>query len=220
MLATAERYKRFWAEKTSPMSRCNDRESLCTLARELMLLFGERKPVSVLEIGCGTGSLFDPLGFSPDFYRGIDFGPRMLEVFRRDHPELDLIETEASAYVDDRRYDLILAHDVIAHFSLSMLARQCRNARRMMHGDSLLIWASVPWRLLRNSYDCGQWSKSGEPSLLRWGKSKIKRIAGRDQVGRWYTVEEIAKIARSNSLRVRFHGSITHPYRFHAVLSL
>jgi SAM-dependent methyltransferase len=220
MATTAERFREFWADKTSPMSRCDNPQSRRLLAKELRLLFGERDPVSVLEIGCGNGCLFDSLDFSPRFYRGVDFAPRMLEIFRDTHPQLDLVLAEASSYVDARTYDLILAHDVIAHFSLSMLARHCSNARRMMHSESLLVWASIPWRPLRNSYDFGRWFNTGNASLLRWGKSRIRRMLGRDLMGRWYTTAEIIKVARQNSLRSRFHGSITHPYRFHAVLSL
>ena len=88
----------------------------------------------------------------------------------------------------------------------------------MMHGESLLVWASVPWRSLRTSYDLGLWSNGGKLSIIRWGKSKIRRALRHDLIGHWYTTNQIAEIARQNSLCARFHGSITHPYRFHAVL--
>lgn len=218
MGTTAEKYREFWAGKTSPQGRCATPDSLRLLAQELKLLFSERNPVSVLEIGCGNGCLFDFFGFSPESYRGVDFSPRMLEVFRREHPQLDLIEAEGSAYSDDRTYDLILAQDVVAHFSRPMLAQHCANARRMMHSGSVLVWASVPWRVLRDSYDLGLWSNGGEASIRRWAKGSLGRMIGRDWIGRWYTTGEIARIAKQNSLRASFHGSVTHPYRFHAVL--
>lgn len=218
MAATAERFREFWADKTTPLSRGNTPEFLCLVAGELRLLFGEKAPVSVLEIGCGNGCLFDFLGFSSRFYRGVDFSPRMLEVFRQSHPELDLVEADGSSYADDRTYDVILVHDVIGHFTPDMLARHCRNARSMMHSDSLLVWACIPWRSLRHTYDLGLWSKSGVPSIVLWGKNKLRRALGRDIIGRWYTTTEVAKIARENSLSARFCGSISHPYRFHTVM--
>jgi SAM-dependent methyltransferase len=217
---TAERFREFWADKTSPMSRCDDPDSLWLVGQELRLLFGHSNPVTVLEIGCGNGCLFDFLGLSPRSYRGVDFSPRMLGIFRQKHPELDLVLSEASTYVDDRTYDLIFAHDVISHFSLPMLSQHCRNARRMMRPESLLMWASVPWRLLRNSYDLGLWSNGGDTSVVRWGKNQIHRMVGRDLTGRWYTTSEISNIAGQNSFHAHFHGSVTHPYRFHAVLRL
>jgi SAM-dependent methyltransferase len=216
--STLEKHRAFWADKTTPLSRGNSPEFLRLAAGEVRLLFEARNPLSVLEIGCGNGQLFDYFGFSPRFYRGIDFGPRMLETFRRGHPDVDLVEGEGSSYVDDRKYDLILAHDVISQFSPDMLRRHCRNARRMMHSESLLVWSCVLWRTLRHTYDLGMWSNGGKTSVGRWVKSQIHRMAGREVMGRWYTPGEVSEIAKRNSLEARFHGSISHPYRFHAVL--
>lgn len=219
MAATAERFREFWADKTTPLSRGDSPEFLRLVASELKLLFGNRSPVSVLEIGCGNGCLFEFLDFSPRFYRGVDFSARMLEVFRRKHADLDVVEADGSSYADGRTYDLIFANDVIAHFTPAMLARHCRNARSMMHSDSLLIWACVPWRSLRNTYDLGLWSKTARSSVVLWGKNKIRRAFGRDIIGHWYTTREISRLAHENALCARFHGSISHPYRFHVVMS-
>lgn len=214
----AERFRTFWADKSDPQSRGRGPEFLRTLAGELRLLFGDRKPNRVLEIGCGDGRLFDFLDFSPDSYRGVDFGPLMLAAFRGNHAELDLIEAEASSYNDGRIYDLIFAHDVISHFSLAMLDRFCRNARQMIHSESLIILASVPWRSLRNQYDLGVWRGCGQASFINCAKSKLRRLAGQELTGRWFAATEVRDIAARNGLHARFHGSITHPYRFHAVL--
>jgi SAM-dependent methyltransferase len=218
MPVVEERFRVFWADKTSPMSRSEKPEFLRLVANELRLLFGERHPTSVLEIGCGNGCLFDYMNFDPQSYRGVDFGPRMLERFEREHPELDLVEADGSAYQDDRTYDLILANDVVAHFTPAMLARHCRNARQMMHAESLLVWSCVPWRALRHTFDLGLWSRSGKPSALRWTRSQVRRALGRDLMGHWYRTREIAQIAERNSLLASFHGSLSYPYRFHAVL--
>jgi SAM-dependent methyltransferase len=215
-----KKFREFWGDKTAPLSRSVKPTFLRLVAGELTLLFDGRNPESVLEIGCGNGCLFDYLGFSPRAYRGVDFGPRLLEGFRHQHPELDLVEADGSAYMDERTYDLILAHDVIAYFTPAMLARHCQNARRMMHAESLLVWSCLPWRALRKTFDLGIWFEGGRPSVVRRTKSQIKRLLGRDLNGRWYNTSEIAKIARENSMDVRFHGSVSHPYRFHAVLSL
>lgn len=218
MASTAEKYRAFWATKTKSVAR-GDNEAFPRLAgRELRLLLGDREPVSVLEIGCGNGHFFDFFDFLPQYYRGVDFGPGLLDTFRSHHPELELIEAEGSSYLDHRKYDLIFSHDVIEHFSLDMLDRHFRNACEMMHGGSLLICAAVPWRDLRRGYDLGIWSGSGKPSLVHWGRNQVARMLGRDFMGHWYRTGEIAALARRHCLAVRFHGSVAHPYRFHAVL--
>jgi SAM-dependent methyltransferase len=218
--STLEKRRAFWADKTTPMSRGNSREFSKLVAAEVRLLFGPRNPIHVLEIGCGNGQLFDYLGFSTLEYRGVDFGPCMLDTFRKRHPDLDLVEAEGSSYVDDRKYDLILAHDVVSQFSRDMLLKHCENARRMMHSTSLLVWSCVLWRTLRRSYDLGIWSNGGKASARSWVKSQIRRMAGREVMGRWYTPGEIRTIAKQNSLSAHFYGSMSHPYRFHAVLRL
>jgi len=216
--SAVEKYREFWADKETPLSRGSSPEFLQLVASELKLLFQGRNPVSVLEIGCGNGQLFDYLGFSLPCYRGVDFAPRMLQRFRERHPHLDLIQAEGSSYVDDRTYDLVLAHDVVSQFSPDMLSEHCQNARRMMHSDSLLVWSCILWRSLRHTFDLGVWSNGGKPDIGRWAKNQIRRMLGRELMGRWYTPREVSRIANENSLSADFYGSITHPYRFHAVL--
>lgn len=215
----AEKYRAFWADKSNPMSRCSSVEFRALLGKEMQLLYEDRHPVSVLEIGCGNGNLFDFVGFSHNYYRGVDFSPRMLAAFRVNHPDLDLVEAEGSSYLDPRRYDLIFSHDVIEHFSLDMLDEHFQNARKMMHPDSLLICASVPWRDLRSSYDWGLWFNGGTRSAFQWTKHQLRRMLGRDVMGRWYRTGEIVELAKKHDLKACFHGSIAYPYRFHAVLS-
>ena len=217
MTTTAEMYRAFWADKVTPMS--NDGPAfLRLLARELRLLFGDRNAVSVLEIGCGNSCLFDLLEFSTLSYRGVDFGPQMLEAFRSNHPDFDLVEAEGSSYGDDSFYDLIFSRAVIQHFSWDRLDQHFRNAPSMMHAESLLICAAVPWRVLRPMYDRRVFSNSGRASAVRQVKSKILHMLGRDFMGHWYEPEEISTLARKHGLVAQFHGSIASPYRFHAVL--
>lgn len=219
MATEVEKYRAFWADKSNPMSRGSSVEFRSLVGREMQLLFADRRPVSILELGCGNGNLFDFLGFSRSYYRGVDFSPYMLAAFRSNHPDLDLVEAEASSYVDDRRYDLIFSHDVIEHFSIDMLDRHFTNAREMMHSESLLICASVPWRDLRSGYDWGLWFNGSNHSAFQWAKNQVRRMLGRELMGRWYRPNEIISLARKHNLAVRFHGSVSYPYRFHAVLS-
>jgi SAM-dependent methyltransferase len=215
---TVEKYRAFWAGKSDPLSRSSV-EFLALVGKEVQLLLSGRHLPSVLEIGCGNGSLFDFFGFAPERYRGVDFSPGMLGSFRAKHPAVDLVEAEGSSYEDARRYDLVFSHDVIQHFTRDMLDDHFANARKMMHSNSLLVCASVPWRELRPSYDWGLWFNGGTRNLVQWSKNRVRRILGRDIMGHWYRTSEIVLLAKKHSLSVRFHGSIAYPYRFHAVLA-
>jgi hypothetical protein len=73
--AVLEKYRRFWADKDSPLHGRNGTEFRHLVARELQSLFCDHHPISVLEIGCGNGYFFDFLNFSTGGYRGVDFAP-------------------------------------------------------------------------------------------------------------------------------------------------
>ncbi|HWG57606.1 MAG TPA: class I SAM-dependent methyltransferase [Candidatus Acidoferrales bacterium] len=219
MAHTPTKYQKFWAGKTSAMGRGTTMEFYNLVAEEIRLLCGGQIPRKVLELGCGTGLLYRAIEVAPEDYLGVDFSGSMLGIFQGRHPEVHLIETEASEYVDERRtYDLIFSHDVVAHFSPAMLDRHFQNARKMMHPGSLLICAAIPWKELRRGYDRGFWFAGVKPSWGRWAKDKVRRLMGKGIMGRWYRPDEVRRIAAKNGLQSKFHGSLSHPYRFHAVL--
>jgi len=219
MATSVEKYRVFWADKATPLAN-DSQASRSLLAQELRLLYSDWSPIHVLEIGCGNGRLFDDLGFPPASYRGVDFGPRMLESFHASHPDLDLVQAEGSSYCDERSYDLIFSNGVIQNFSRDMLDRHFRNARTMMHDASRLVCAGVPWRALRPEYDLGLFSPGGRASAVRRLENQVLRLLGRDLMGVWYQPEEIAVLARKHGLAARFHGSVAEPYRFHVVMSV
>jgi SAM-dependent methyltransferase len=216
--AIAEKYRAFWADQVSPLHSQDSAEFRHLVAKELRALFSDHYPKSVLEIGCGNGYFFDSLYFSPRGYRGVDFAPKLLAALRSSHPDLDLIEAEGSSYVDNGIYDLILSHGVIQHFSLEMLECHLKNARSMMHKNSLLVCAAVSWQEFRSRYDLGTLSDRRSVSPVRWAKSQISRLLGHDMMGHWYRIEEITALAQKYFFGVRFETSDVHPYRFHAVL--
>lgn len=57
----------------------NDHRDVCRSLREICLSFG--RPISVLEVGCGTGRLFHCLA-SVDKLVGMDLSPEMLDLAR------------------------------------------------------------------------------------------------------------------------------------------
>ncbi len=62
-----------------------------------------------LEIGCGTGLMYDYLGF--DEYTGVDPSRKMLDVFMKKHSFLDveLVCSDFESFAPDGKYDFIFA---------------------------------------------------------------------------------------------------------------
>jgi SAM-dependent methyltransferase len=215
---TVAHWRAFWAGKQDPAHRSTDESFFRTHAAELSVLFGGRDFGMVLEIGCGTGSLYPYLGFETSAYRGVDLSETMLARFDAAHRSLDLICADGSEYRDDHKYDLVFSNGAVQYFDKPMLERHIQNASAMMHEHSLLIAASVLWRDRRRSFN---WGRLTPPYRIRpdfVARSVARSILRRpDRLGYWYSFEDFRTLASKHGLDVHFYGSISYLYRFHAV---
>lgn len=219
--STAERFRKFWEDKKSPLHGSDTWEYYQTLALELKALFPLELPSKVLEIGCGDGSLFRYLDLPGDAYTGVDFSPRLLEVFRARHPDLQLCCAEGSSFFESSgKYRLIFSHGVVQNFDQEMLHRHLENARRMMSADSFLVCASVLDKARRNQYEAGLQTKGTVSRIIRMSKSTFRRMLGLDVMEYWYSRDEFARIANAHGFEASFTESRAFSYRFHATLRL
>ena len=216
-----DKWKRVWAQQDSTGHRADSPEFYRACAKELRILFGENSPTRVLEIGCGNGVLFEFLGFEHAQYKGVDFSPALLAIFKSKHPNVELECCEGSSYLDtENTYDLIFSNGVVQYFDLPVLDNHFACARSMMHKNSVLVCAAIPWRLHRSHYDSGRVSETLSPNMLSAVKAKLARTLRGDSMGRWYEPEEIATLAKKHGFSVDFYGSMFYFYRFHATLRL
>lgn len=219
--STSERFRKFWADKKSPLHGNDSREFYQNIAVELKALFPSGLSSRVLEIGCGDGSLFRYLDLPSENYTGVDFSPILLDLFRSRHPELQLRCAEGSSFLESSsKYRLIFSHGVVQHFDREMLHHHFENARRMMSADSVLLCASVLDRSQRNRYEAGLHTKGLAARMIRIAKSSVLRMLALDVMGYWYSREEFATIALAHGFEASFANSQVFSYRFHATLRL
>jgi lipopolysaccharide exporter len=219
--STAERFHKFWSDKTTCLNHCESPEFYAAQGRELQELLAKRHHRSVLEIGCGEGSLFKHLHFGQETYRGVDFSSHFLEKFRSQHPGVELECAEGASYCrENQTFDLILSNGVVQHFDPEMLARHVENARKMMHSGSELVWGCVLDKNSRALYESGAFGGANGSGWTNLVKARIRRFLGLDAMGFWYEQKEIAALAQKYGLGVRFSPSKLYPYRFHAILTI
>jgi trans-aconitate methyltransferase len=218
---TLKKWDTYWSSEKTPSHRSDSASFLNQHSGELKLLYLDYNPQSVLEIGCGTGSLYIPLGFDKMHYKGVDFSESMLSEFRSKHPQINVVHAEASTFCDNSKYDMIFANAVIQFFEPAMLDAFLANARLMMKPGSLLVCASVPWRTLRASFLRGEltppYSQKGYAILRSYASAAIK---GMGQLDHWYNLIDFKRAADKHDMTVNFYGGISYLYRFHAVMTL
>jgi 2-polyprenyl-3-methyl-5-hydroxy-6-metoxy-1,4-benzoquinol methylase len=94
---------------------------------------------TVLEVGCGTGSILASL--RPSRGLGVDLSPRMIAIAAARHPELEFIAADAAALPPGEQFDFVIVPDVIEH--LSDPAAVFRAVLGRCHAGTLVIVACV-----------------------------------------------------------------------------
>ena len=106
----------------------------------------------ILEIGCGTGDLLARL--KPSYGVGIDCSEKMIDVARRNHPDLHFItgDIEDPAALDDLKadFDYIVLSDTIGYFDdiqsvFNQLRAYCTPETRLIVAYYSHLWEPVLW---------------------------------------------------------------------------
>ncbi len=148
-------------------------------------LLGRTRPAaSVLEVGCGEGHVTAKLAafFAGAELLGTDFSPEIVEIARREHPELTFrVESvyDTALRADGSRWDVVLACEVFEH-----LEHPERAIARLADVAAKAIVVTVPrepvWRALnlaRGKY----WGALGNTPghIQHWSRASFVRMLSR-----------------------------------------
>ncbi len=148
---------------------------------------------SVLEVGCGTGTLLSRL--EPRRGLGVDISPRMVEIAAAKFPGLEFAVADAEKLDLRETFDFIIVPDVIEH--LSDPAAMFRSIRRCCRPDSRVIVTCV--------------NPLWAPVLHLAERLGMKMPEGEH---RWLPLREIAELAHRAGFSVSgSHGRILCPKR-------
>lgn len=137
---------------------------------------------SVLEIGCGTGTLLAAL--DPARGVGVDLSPRMVEIAAARHPRLRFVAADAATLPGGETFDFVIIPDVIEH--LADPAAVFQAVRRYCRPDTRVIVASVNPR----------WA----PVLHLAERLGLKMPEGEHC---WLSAVEVGRLARQAGFEVR-----------------
>ncbi len=206
----------FWSRQHDPRYGTDDPEFIRKHGAEIAILLGDLDDRRVLELGCGSGTLYRALGLQrARTYRGIDFSQSMLDEFRGHEPVVQTLCTDAASYRDSDQYDVVFSNQVAQYFDRTMLERHVANARTMLAPGGRILLCSVPWKSARASYHI----PAAAGNLLQYARGCCRLCLsqlGVDRLGHWYSFRDFHRVARAQGLEVRFFGCMHYPYRFHA----
>lgn len=209
-------WKLFWAAQQDPRHPAAS-NFLVSHGGEFALMGVNPTGKRVLELGCGSGSLFEVVGFDrAKSYRGIDFSEKMLDGFRSTHPHVNVKCADASTYIDDSKYDLIFSNALIQYFSRTMVAKYLANARAMLAAGGTIVIGSIPWRGARVAFHLRSYYPASEMHVMKRLAVLARSYAGIDAIGYWHSYRQFSKLAERHGLTATYFGCVQYPYRFHA----
>jgi malonyl-CoA O-methyltransferase len=84
---------------------------------KLLADIGDERPQRILDLGCGSGTLYNALPWKPEHFLGVDFAPRMLEL----HPRAADVECVYGDFNDPDLFEHLRFLDFDRIFSASAL---------------------------------------------------------------------------------------------------
>ena len=89
----------------------------------------------VLEIGCGTGELLNAV--KPDYGVGVDFSPKMIEIAKKQFPDLIFYIQDAENLELEEKFDYIILSDLVG--SLWDVQKAFKNLKKVSYNKTRII---------------------------------------------------------------------------------
>ncbi len=127
------------------------------VAKEVIKKYKIGKNNAVLDVGSGTGILYSILKEENiSDYLGIDFSPKMIEVFKEKHPDAAVKRLDFETNIDlDKKFDFVVIFDTIPH--LDKIDMVFKNAYKNLKigGQFLIIHSKNRKELKEHHLDIG-----------------------------------------------------------------
>jgi trans-aconitate methyltransferase len=155
----------------------------------------------ILDLGCGTGHLTNRIAASGAAVVGVDSSPAMIESARKNYPELDFVETNATSLSFDAEFDAVFSNATIHWIK-----------------DQSGLTAAI-WRALKpGGRFVAEFGGKGNLRAVREALERAMTGAGHqvnyDALARYYpTVGEYATLLESGGFCVTYAAHFERPTR-------
>ncbi|MEI8305729.1 MAG: class I SAM-dependent methyltransferase [Chloroflexales bacterium] len=215
-------WRTHWNNLHDAGHRHNERSWVEFYAHELMLYFPLHK-TRVIDLGCGTGTLYAAMSDHFASYVGIDFSPSMLREFSLAWPQVRLIcgdIADLPIRTDAGQYDFCFSNQVCQYLSEDALSEHMSQVYHLLEGGGTYLIGNIPDRHLRLFHYAGLLRPDIRMSWLSFARriSEVFLLKRDDGIGYWHTRRTVHDIALRNGFSCRTFSSASYEYRFHALL--
>jgi cyclopropane fatty-acyl-phospholipid synthase-like methyltransferase len=208
----------FWAERDNPLHSSSEAAYFDKLAAELRLLLPDGV-TSLLDIGCGSGALYQRMGLQELHYVGIDLSQAMIRKFKDDFPKADVRLCDIRDFTTEQKFDVIFSHGVLQNISPAEFAVMLEATTPLLTEGGCIIHAGVLWDRGRRIVESGVLQDAPLPFFKRAANAVLTRSGLKMGMGHWYSMRKVRNQAKRHGLSAKFLGSLLYPYRFHVVLT-
>jgi len=190
----SEYYDKLWDEyEQTKLSKPNSRHR--TILKNLKKA-GLKPNSSVLEIGCGIGSLSGLIisYITDGFFTGADISPQTIAFLKKkysDRTKTDFVVTDMTDFTYNKKFDFIIFPDVLEHIPVETHTKIFSTLKNLVHDNSVI--------LINNP----------EPLALEWVHEHRKDLL--QIIDQPLHVDHFAKLAYENG----FYIEKVEPYALH-----
>jgi SAM-dependent methyltransferase len=196
-------------------------------ARELAMFLDPTKKYACLEVGCGSGELHSKLRDFYCSYMGVDFSASNLEVFRKNHPDAEIICSDVLTFETDRRFDLIHSNHLVQYLTVHGIEKMQKKLLALCEPGGIIIHRGFLDRRLKSLYFSGylypginrrMFKRLLHPLAYRALEFFNKITETYNQLGYWHRRDEILEIHKRLGVEAEIYNSPLHPNRFNIVV--
>ena len=187
-------YDKEWASyEASGLSKPNSRHR--TIFKNLKKA-GLKTDSSLLEIGCGIGSLSCLLiaYFRDGFFTGADISPQTIAFLKNKYPDrkkTDFVVTDMTDFSYPKKFDFVIFPDVLEHIPVETHEKIFKTLKGLVHENSVIV------------------INNPEPLALEWVRENRKDLL--QIIDQPLHVDHFAKLAYENG----FYIEKVEPYALH-----
>ena len=138
----SEYYDKLWDEyEQTKLSKPNSRHR--TILKNLEKA-GLKSNSSVLEIGCGIGSLSGLIisYITDGFFTGADISPQTIAFLKKkysDRTKTDFVVTDMTDFTYNKKFDFIIFPDVLEHIPVETHTKIFSTLKNLVHSNSVIL---------------------------------------------------------------------------------